>query len=173
MIKPTLYHGIILVLICTVFSCSSARSQSKRDKHKKEYQEDLSSYRPTYDTAQSLKEETRPKADAVAVVPQNDVSKKLNAKLDTLTRKQSGSKYAQGYRILIYSGKSSKDVQAAKTKVYENLPNTNIYIDFKSPNQRVKVGDCLDRTEAYGLLGKLKKYFPNAVLIPDQVIIGR
>lgn len=171
MIKKAINNGLLLLLFFAVVSCSTAKSQSKRDKKNKEYEEDISSCRPKYDSAQkSSKEETQPKVDAT-VVPTKDITQKLNIKLDSLERLSTGVKNSNGFRILVYSGRSSKEVQEAKTKVYQNLPQTSIYIDFKSPNQRVKVGDCLDRIEAYSLYGKLKKHFPNAVIIPDNVTV--
>jgi hypothetical protein len=173
MIKITLYNFLLVMVLAFLFSCAPAKSQSSSSDSSKgsnKYEEDLSSVRPKYEEKDSSTPETQVK-NKVAVTPQNDVTKKLNEKLDTLAKTNGANKYTQGFRILVYSGKSSQDVQQAKTKVYEVVPNTSIYIDFKSPNQRVKVGDCLDRVEAYSLHGKLKKQFPNAVIIPDQVVI--
>jgi hypothetical protein len=168
--KKAISNGLLLLLFFAVISCTTAKSQS-RDKKNKEYEEDISSIRPKYDSAQKAKEgEAQPKVD-LAVVPANDITKRLNTRLDSLEKMSSGVKNSNGFRILVYSGRSSKEVQEAKTKVYQNLPQTSIYIDFKSPNQRVKVGDCLDRIEAYSLYGKLKKHFPNAVIIPDNVTV--
>lgn len=172
MIKISLYNFILVIFLAFLFGCAPAKSQSSSDSNRNDskYEEDLASVRPKYEEKDSSQPDNTVK-NKVTVVPSNDVTKKLNEKLDTLAKNNSSNKYTQGYRILVYSGKSSQDVQQAKTKVYEAVPNTSIYIDFKSPNQRVKVGDCIDRIEAYSLQGKLKKQFPNAVIIPDQVLI--
>jgi hypothetical protein len=175
MIKLISYQFLIPALLLFVISCAPVKSQSRNDKSQEEqYQEDISGYRLRYDTiAISDSKKEADQKNTVNIVPQNDVSKVLNAKMDTLAKKNASNKYIQGYRILVYSGKSSQEVQKSKTQVYESVPEANIYIDFKSPNQRVKVGDCVDRIEAYSLYGKLKKSFPNAVVIPDQVIIKK
>jgi hypothetical protein len=161
---------LILLTAFILFSCSAAQSQSKKnkDKDKEEYQEDLSRVRPDFRKADSAQASGK---NMQVVAPSNDVTKMLNAKLDTLAKNNASAKYAQGYRVLVYSGRSSVDVRNARSKVYDILPDADIYQDFRSPNQRVKVGDCIDRIEAYSLFGKLKKYFPNAVIIPDQIVI--
>jgi hypothetical protein len=173
MIKSISYQFLPLALLLFVISCTPVKSQSKRDKSKEDqYYEDISEYRLRYDTINNPKKE-KDQYNTIAVIPQNDISKTLNSKIDTMANNNASNKYIQGFRILVYSGKSSQEVQRARSKVYESITDANIYIDFKSPNQRVKVGDCVDRIEAYSLYGKLKKNFPNAVVIPDQVIIKK
>lgn len=167
--RNNIVHLLILFIGFAMFSCTAAQSQSKKNKDKDvKYQEDLSKVRPEYklpDSTASTANNPQP------VVPSNDVTKGLNAKLDSVAENNSKVKYAQGYRILVYSGKSSAEVKNVRTRIYEILPDADIYQDFKSPNQRVKVGNCIDRQEAYMLHGKLKKDFPNSVIIPDQIII--
>jgi hypothetical protein len=168
--KRNIIHLAIIFISFAMFSCTTAQSQSKKNGKDKEekYQEDLSKARPVYkqvDTTQVTGKAVQP------VAPSQDVTKKLNAKLDTISRNNESIKYGQGFRILVYSGKSSAEVKNVRTKIYEILPEADIYQDFKSPNQRVKVGNCLNRLEAYILHGKLKKEFPNSVILPDQIII--
>ena len=173
MIKLISYQFLTLAFLLSMISCAPVKSQSKKEKSNEEqYHEDISAYRLRYVGPAVNAKPAEQKAN-VNVIPQNDLSALLDAKMDTLAKKNASNKYIQGYRILVYSGKSSLDVQKSKTLVYEALPEANIYIDFKSPNQRVKVGDCVDRIEAYSLYGMLKKNFPNAVVIPDQVIIKK
>lgn len=171
-IKSHIYFLLALGLISFTGCSSSAQSGSKKNhKQKNEaYQEDISNYRLKYntDTAKETRQEPA-KATVTPVAPSKDDTKELSARLDTIAHKQ--TRTAPGYRVLIYSGKSSEEVKKARAKVYEILPDADIYTDFKSPNQRVKVGDALDRVEVNMLYGKLKKAFPNAVIIPDNIVI--
>jgi hypothetical protein len=167
-------HNIfILVALISLASCSPVKSQSRKDKKEnKKYEEDLSSYRVKYNSKNDSMQSSgvnKIKKDE-NVVPQKDITKNLNAKLDTIS-KNNDIKYAQGFRILVYSGKKSEEVKNTRTQVYDIIPDADIYTDYKSPNQRVKVGNCFDRLEAYNLYSKLRKTFPHAVIIPDQVII--
>lgn len=162
-----------LVLLITLIDCTSAKSQSKKDKNKKNdrCEEDVARYRPRYLAAADTVTPVAATKPVGPVVPQKDITNELNQKLDSIAARNAQVKTGQGYRILVYSGKSSEEVKMARTKIYSSLPNADIYTDFKSPNQRVKVGNCIDRQEAYNLLGKLKKSFANAVIIPDQINI--
>ncbi len=51
------------------------------------------------------------------------------------------------------------------------IPDDKMYMEFRAPNFRVKVGDAISRIEANYLLGKLKTDFPNAVIVPDDINI--
>ena len=169
MIKTKNYFILVPVFLLAL-GCGPAKSQSKKDKKSKDekYQEDISSYRLKYDVKKDTSLEHGKKNDPV--VPQKDVSKNLNAKLDSVYRKNN-VKSTQGYRVLVYNGKNQSEVKSIKTQIYQIMPDADIYIDYKAPNQRVKVGNCLYRLEAYRLYGTLKKTFPNAVIIPDQINI--
>lgn len=177
-----LLYLFVLVLGLSLVDCTSAKSQSKKDKKKNERcEEDVSRYRPKFDKKDTLAAASKDKdtkaptttttAPAITNNAPQDNTAELQAKLDSMSVKNKEAKTGQGYRILVYSGKSTEEVKAARTKIYNEVPTADIYTDFKSPNQRVKVGNCIDRQEAYSLLGKLKKAFPNAVIIPDQIII--
>jgi hypothetical protein len=48
-----------------------------------------------------------------------------------------------------------------------------VYIQFKTPNFRVKVGDAINRLEANYLLSQLKSDFPAAVVVPDDIVINQ
>ncbi|MBX9851424.1 MAG: hypothetical protein K2X86_06650 [Cytophagaceae bacterium] len=169
MIKTKNYFIVVCLFLFTL-GCGPAKSQSKKDKkHKDEkYQEDISSYRMKYDAKKDSSADQGKKNEVI--FPQKDVSKNLNAKLDSVYRKNN-VRAVQGYRVLVYNGKNQSEVKNIKTQIYQIMPDADIYIDYKAPNQRVKVGNCLDRLEAYRLYGILKKIFPNAVIIPDQINI--
>jgi len=172
--KPQkLINFSIVILAFSLMNCSSVKSQASKNKEEK-HEEDLSSYRPKYtpvDSSSSSISKKKEDQPSIPVVPQNDITKDLNRDLDTIAVRNSNTRTAQGYRILVYSGKSSEEVSKARTKVYEIIPNADIYTEFKSPNQLVKVGNCTERLEAYNLLGKLKRAFPTAVIVPGPIIL--
>jgi hypothetical protein len=51
------------------------------------------------------------------------------------------------------------------------MPDAKPKLQFISPSYIVKVGDFFDKLEAYQTLVILKKQFPNAIIIPEQVYI--
>ena len=172
--SKSLILNFLVVLIISA-SCTVSRSQNKNDKNA--YNEDLSSYRPKFTPeAKPEEKDDKPKVAAkpeTPVKPQNDVTRVVNLKLDSLAVKNRKIKLAQGYRILVYTGTSSEEAKKMKEKVYKLTPTEEIYTIYKQPTFRVKVGDYYNRLEANHVFVKLQKDFPNAMLVPDQVNIEK
>ncbi len=84
---------------------------------------------------------------------------KLNKKMD-------------GFRIQIYfeSGNNSK-TQAIEIRdeFNETFPDIRAYISFKEPYYRVRIGDYRTRLEADGILKSIRREYPNAFVIKDQI----
>lgn len=79
----------------------------------------------------------------------------------------------EGYRIQIffdagnYSRRNALDV---KERFLEFYPDMEVYITFREPYYRVRVGDFLSRMDAEGFLNEIKNDYPNAFAIKDNVI---
>jgi len=77
-----------------------------------------------------------------------------------------------GFRIQIFSesGVNSKNkAQAAQDEFQAGYPGTGVYLSFKSPNYRVRVGDFRTRLDAHRFLVELTVDYPNAFIIEDQI----
>ena len=69
------------------------------------------------------------------------------------------AKTVPGYRIQIasLSGVNSKSQAFAKKQQFlEQYPDVTVYIVFEEPNFKVKVGDFVNRLDAYVFMQKLK-----------------
>lgn len=188
-LKISLNTSLFLFISFFFFACTTGKSQfhhSKKEnkEDKKEHNENLSSYRPRYDLSKEDSNGTGttkdgPKQDKngaipqIAVTPTNDITRILNQKLDSLEIKNERIKLAEGYRILVYSGSNSEEAKKIKEIVKSVVPQDGVYDQYKQPTFRVKVGDYFDRIEANSSLVKIKREFPNAIIIPDQVYISR
>jgi len=77
-----------------------------------------------------------------------------------------------GYRIQIFfdSGNKSK---ANATKVSDEFraiyPDQPVYLSFKEPYYRLRVGDFRSRLDAEGFLRELRKDWPNAFTIKEKI----
>lgn len=77
-----------------------------------------------------------------------------------------------GYRIQIFfdSGNNSKTLA---TKVMEEFieayPNVDVYITFREPYYRVRVGDFRTKMEALAFLRKIDSKYNNAWIIKDKI----
>lgn len=77
-----------------------------------------------------------------------------------------------GYRIRIYAnlGNEARDQsQATRTRFYELFPEIPIYREYVSPYFRVLVGDYRSRIDAMKDFNRIKKYFPTAFIVPDEI----
>lgn len=80
--------------------------------------------------------------------------------------------YLDGYRVQIFfdSGANShKNANRTKTNFASKYPEVPVYLIFKEPNFRVRVGDFRTRHEARGFLVKIIAEYPNAFVIKDQI----
>ena len=143
---------------------------------------DIASYRPRFPApAMEGKKETTAAASSVALptgakvyrTPKLDVTWKLNRALDSVYQKNKQIKYAQGYRVLAYSGTDRNAMNEVKQKVYKLFPDVEIYSVFKQPEYRVTIGDFIDKLQAHEYLLKVIPQVPEALIIQDQINIIR
>lgn len=166
---------ILLVIISAVIACKSQQAASgsaQQDKAKQQddYEDkDLKNFYPGFEKFDF--EAYKAKLDTT--VPRGHIRKKLSKTFDTIAKKNKKYKYAQGYRIQIYSGSNKSAANEAKVRAYEILPNANVYKDYPKPNYKVRVGDYIDRLEAFQNQEKLLKEFPDALVVPDKINLQR
>jgi hypothetical protein len=167
-----MYRLFFIVLLITT-ACASVKSQkTTASSPVREYKEDLSAYRPKFENNENKKQpaETLPQE---VVAPKNDINRFLAEKIDSVYAYNLNITSADGYRILIYTGTSSEEARTQRNYVYDVLPSEKAYTEWRSPSFRVKVGDFVDKLEAYYAYAKLVKIFPNAIVVPDKVNIVR
>lgn len=77
-----------------------------------------------------------------------------------------------GYRIRIYSNLGTdarKESQRIRANFYENFPEIPVYLKYDSPYFKVYVGDFRTKIEAIKSLKKIKRKYPSAFVVPDQI----
>jgi hypothetical protein len=78
----------------------------------------------------------------------------------------------EGFRIQIFSesGTNSKNkAQSVHDEFQANYPGVGVYLSFKTPNYKVRVGDFRTRLDAQRFLVDLTTDYPNAFIIADQI----
>ncbi len=81
-----------------------------------------------------------------------------------------------GYRIRIYSESglgAKEEQQRMRAKFLSYYPGTDAYHAYDEPYFKVYVGDCRTRSEAQKLYDKIKKRFPNPIIVEDYINIKR
>ncbi|MBN1199536.1 MAG: SPOR domain-containing protein [Bacteroidales bacterium] len=77
-----------------------------------------------------------------------------------------------GYRIQIFfdSGANSRTKATAVCEGFRRLyPATGIYLNFVSPNYKVRIGDFRTRLDAFRFLQEIEANYPSAYVVPDQI----
>lgn len=165
--KTKAKFATILSLLFFLGACAAGISQ-KSSSSKSGYQEDLAKFRPRYEIKDTAGRNPEIPETAAAVEPSNHVTNVLHGKLDKIA--ENSVKQAKGYRVRIYSGNSKDKALEAERKAKE-LTKQNVYVQWQAPNFRVKVGDEVDRIAINYLLDDLRKDFPDAIIVPDDVNI--
>jgi hypothetical protein len=132
---------------------------------KKVRAEDLSAYRP--------KVVAPSETAAAAIVPTNHVNEKVEILLDTLAAANKNIKYAQGYRILVYTGNDRKTAFDLRKTVVNRLPEEREYLTYVQPTFKLKIGDFYTRMEANEVLQQIRYIAPNASIISEQINVNR
>lgn len=80
----------------------------------------------------------------------------------------------KGYRIQIFSGRSTQKDKALEAKYIflELFPNQRAYIIYKAPDFRVRVGNFRSQFECVELYNKLKGFFPKAYIVKTNIPIS-
>jgi hypothetical protein len=166
--KLMIYYNGLLCILALIGACVPVKSQYAQSG----YKEDLSAYRPKY-TASSQDSGNKNSTAPVQQAPAKDITKLLNARMDSLSARNKKMKSAQGFRVLVYTGNNSEEVKKVKLKLRSLLTDDAVYDEYKQPTFRIKAGDCYSRLDAYYVLNKLQKDFPNAIVVPDQINISK
>jgi hypothetical protein len=175
--KSNFFLSALMAVVLNMSACTVSKSQkSGKDHHRHKdvkYEEDLSASRLKYQVT-----EDKPQADAFAktksaIVPSKDITRELGTKIDSISKKNQSLRYAEGYRIQVYSGPSREEANAARDKVFDIIPDVDVYPIFRQPVFRVYVGDFMDRLEANSTFARLMVDFQNAILVPAKINIVR
>jgi hypothetical protein len=156
-LKPIL---IILTLAC----CISAYAQRN-----KEVVEDLASIRPKFPADSIIRARSTPQ-EVVKVTPVLTVNQKVDAVLDSIDRLNAVRKFVSGYTIQVYSGQNREEANNAKKKLSE-FTDMKSDLQYVQPKFRVKVGGYFTALEAQKDLMFLKRFFANAILVPETIQI--
>jgi len=162
--KYILSFGIGLILL---YACAPKIVPISTDE---DYQEDLSSTIPEVENYVSPVMEEPEKDHIEFRRPTMDITYELESILDSIVVVNKDIPYFQ-YTVLVHNSNSRQAADEARKNVYRVLPDAKPKMQFISPSYRVKVGEFSDKIDAYQTLVKLKKMFPNAVIVPEQVYI--
>ena len=158
---------ISILSLFFVISCVNQKISISSNNDSRKYFEDLSFIRESENVSNSTNDE-------------NIVDKKNNLGIDIeldsilkiIKSEVDEEIFTDGYTIQIYLGDKREEAENTVEKLfeYDSLIKSNTI--FTQPNYRVKTGTFEDRFKANFEYKKLKKTFPNAIIIPEKIKIN-
>ena len=158
---------ISILSLFFVLSCVNQKISTSSNNDSRKYFEDLSFIRESENVSNSTNDE-------------NIVDKKNNLGIDIeldsilkiIKSEVDEEIFTDGYTIQIYLGDKREEAENTVEKLfeYDSLIKSNTI--FTQPNYRVKTGTFEDRFKANFEYNKLKKTFPNAIIIPEKIKIN-
>lgn len=139
------------------------------------YSEDLSVWRPeTGEVTDSVKT-TTPERNRTNqyVEARYAITDQVDTVLDSIYEQNLSKAFVDGYTIQVYSGIKREDALNIKKDLSQALPDLESEVQYRQPNFRVRTGKYFTRLEAQKDYLAVKRYFPNAIVIPDRVSIDR
>lgn len=138
-------------------------------------QNDWRSYPPkksaTTSSATSLEDTTRlANLDQYNQTSVGMVDTFIDAGITDLLNRYVADNKRPGYRIKIYSGRSSEEAKKAKEKFSWRDKETAVYTEWNPPNFVVKVGNFRSKLKALEMHNKIKGRFRNAYIIEEWVL---
>jgi hypothetical protein len=99
------------------------------------------------------------------------VNESLDAVLDSIRQINLANGNIDGFTIQVYSGIRREEALSVKKQLSSSLPGLNADVQYVQPNFRVRAGKYFDRVQAQEDYLAVKRYFPNAIVIPDRISI--
>jgi hypothetical protein len=176
----TLIHSIFSLLFLLI-NFSDLYAQKNR-KEEIKFEEDLSPYRLRYSyqppvfqgspiTFEVIRNTENVDLPDSLLAFKMDITKSLNKILDHVPEKVTVKISKPGFRVQVYVGKDREEASRIKGICLNLEKDEEAYLDYDRPNYRVKVGNFLNREDAKELYKKLKRRFPEAMIVPDQVTV--
>lgn len=165
---------VLFSVLVGLFASGCTKKTISQKGDKGVFKDDLADFRPTYKTEENKTESktANPVAGSQSnVKPANDITVKLDTSLNAIALQNKNIRYAQGYRIQIYSGNNSDEAKRARDRSYALFPDITPHFIYNQPTFRVKVGDFIERLEAQRVYAGLISEFPNAMVIQDRIEI--
>ena len=101
--------------------------------------------------------------------PRIDLLVKKQIEINEVTTRNA-RRYVAGYRILVVNTNDRNKAMNAKSKLFQEIPDLNVYLMYQAPFYKLKAGNFRDREEAEAYLPTIKRFFPSGVYVIRDTI---
>lgn len=160
------YRLIILVAIAALSGCKT--TQTTQAVTQTTYSEDLSILRPDF----GEKQEATIQRSEPTVALDGHLKMELDSISNMISRENAKPRIEQGFTIQLYNGSSRDEATKALGKIRVKFPEIKARMTYYQPDFRVKAGQFIDRIIAYETYERVRRTFPEALLIPEKIKIN-
>jgi len=98
-------------------------------------------------------------------------TEELEILIKSAENKEKNTNYINGYSIQIFSG-TERDIADSIFHKIDSIQNDyKVFTFYNQPNYRVKVGKFYYKIKATKALKELKRYFVDAIIVPERIKI--
>ena len=162
----------IFVIFLGVLSCSPQTVPQQSQVVDYSYQDDLSKYRPVFANDAQTDQQKEKVVSNEPLKVSFDISKQLDAIIDSMVVKNDSIRMIDGYTILVYSGNDELQAGRVRNRLFDLVPEWEAKFSYKLPTYFVKVGQFYQQIEAQTLYRKIRNYYPTASIVPDKFPIA-
>lgn len=162
------YKLMSLCLLVAVMGCTPKTIPQKTDEVDWDFSDDLSQYRPEVPELSISNEQEPAVIENDSVRSPYDISKQLNVLLDTIRQRNFETGELEGYTILVYSGTNETEAGRIRNRLYDIVPDLEARVKYTLPTYFVKIGRFYQQIEAQSLYLKVRKFYPDATIVPDK-----
>ena len=101
--------------------------------------------------------------------PRIDMLVKKQIEINEVTTRNA-RRFVPGFRILVINTNDRNKALNAKSKLYQEFPNLNVYLMYQAPFYKLKAGNFRDRKEADDYLPNIQRLFPTGVYVVRDTI---
>ncbi|MEO1448727.1 MAG: SPOR domain-containing protein [Bacteroidota bacterium] len=174
----------VLMSLGTELAPTDPPLQGSEKQYYKYEREEVSLYRdrsdfslPDVETPVENPEPVLPKGRSVAPYfsEGNQVYIEADGRLETLVNRHIAInkkiRTLSGFRVQVFAGSSRSSALRMKQRLM--ILDVPSYLDYKTPNYVVRVGDFLEKEDAILFSRDIRKSFPGAFVVPDQVAVPK
>ncbi len=164
-------YSLGLITLCILLGsagCSKKTIPQKSTDEIIDYTDDLSAYRPSVSALEQGNPEVKEVIQNDSLKSVYDISGKLNVLLDTIRQRNFDSGELEGFTILVYSGTNETEAGRIRNRLYDIVPDLEARVRYSLPTYFVKIGRFYQQVEAQPLYLEIRKYYPDATVVPDK-----
>ncbi len=103
--------------------------------------------------------------------PAIEESPSVQSVLNRYIAEQHANKEVLGWRILITSTRDRRDLERKRQQFKRHFPSIELQWEYRDPNYRLYAGAFRNRLEVRPMFNRIKKVFPQALEVKDQIPI--